>query len=94
MFLLFGFYGLFMAATEGVEKALVADVAPAEKRGTAFGWFNLTTGAFLLPASVIFGWLYQTTTPLVAFGFSSGCALLAATLLWFWVGDERTKVIS
>lgn len=89
MFMLFGFYGLFMAATEGVEKALVADVAPAEKRGTAFGWFNLTTGAFLLPASVVFGWLYQTTTPLVAFGFSSGCALLAATLLWFWVGDER-----
>jgi MFS-type transporter involved in bile tolerance (Atg22 family) len=38
------FFGLFMAATEGVEKALVADIAPAARRGAAFGWFNLTAG--------------------------------------------------
>ncbi len=37
LFALFAFYGLFMAATEGVEKALVADIAPAARRGTAFG---------------------------------------------------------
>ncbi len=55
LFALFGFYGLFMAATEGVEKALVADLAPTELRGTAFGWFNLTAGIMLLPASVLFG---------------------------------------
>lgn len=81
---LFGFYGLFIAATEGVEKALVADIAPAELRGTAFGWFNLTAGLFLLPASVVFGWLYQTFFPSVAFGFSAGCSLTAALLLWSW----------
>lgn len=86
LFGLFAFYGLFMATTEGVEKALVADLAPVERRGTAFGWFNLTTGFFLLPASVLFGWLYQTASPLVAFSFSSGCALLAAVLLGWWVG--------
>ena len=55
LFGLFAFYGLFMAATEGVEKALVADLAAPERRGTAFGWFNPTTGVFLLPASVLFG---------------------------------------
>lgn len=82
---LFAFYGLFMAATEGVEKALVADLAPVKRRGAAFGWFNLTTGIFLLPASILFGWLYQTVSPLAAFSFSSGCALLAAGLLWQWV---------
>ena len=82
---LFAFYGLFMAATEGVEKALVADLAPADRRGAAFGWFNLTAGALLLPASVLFGWLYQSVSPLAAFGFSGGCAVLAATLLWRWV---------
>ena len=82
---LFGFYGLFMAATEGVEKALVADLAPANLRGTAFGWFNLVAGAFLLPASVIFGSLYQSASPLMAFGFSAGCAVLSATLLRVWV---------
>jgi MFS family permease len=81
---LFGFYGLFMAATEGVEKALVADLAPEALRGTAFGWFNLTAGVFLLPASVVFGWLYQAFSPGVAFGFSAACAFAAAALLWRW----------
>ena len=81
LLVLFCFYGLFMAATEGVEKALVADIAPTELRGTAFGWFNLTAGIFLLPASIIFGWLYQTVSPLVAFGFSATCSLTAAALL-------------
>ena len=93
LFAWFAFYGLFLAATEGVEKALVADVAPTERRGTAFGWFNLTTGIMLLPASIIFGWLYQSASPLVAFVFSSVCALLAAVLLWFWVGEADTKVV-
>ncbi|SEG19386.1 MFS transporter [Nitrosomonas ureae] len=82
LFLLFAFYGLFMAATEGVEKALVADLAPEGLRGTAFGWFNLTAGLLLLPASIVFGWLYEVVSPFAAFSFSSGCALLAAVLLW------------
>jgi MFS family permease len=81
LFVLFALYGIFIAATEGVEKALVADLAPVHLRGTAFGWFNLTAGLFLLPASVIFGWLYQQFSPVVAFGFSAGCALAAAVLM-------------
>ncbi len=91
LFALFGFYGLFMAATEGVEKALVADLAPEELRGTAFGWFNLIAGIMLLPASVLFGWLYQNVSPLMAFSFSGGCAVLAAALLLVWVRPEREK---
>lgn len=78
---LFAFYGLFMAATEGVEKALVADLAPPDKRGTAFGWFNLTTGLMLLPASLIFGWLWQGVASWAAFLFSGLCALAAAGLM-------------
>ena len=91
MFTHFGFYGLFMAATEGVEKALVADLAPDGLQGTAFGWFNLIAGIMLLPASVLFGWLYQQFSPLVAFTFSSGCAVLAAVLLVVWL--RQTKVV-
>jgi len=90
---LFGFYGLFMAATEGVEKALVADIAPPALRGTAFGWFNLTAGIFLLPASVVFGWLYQAFSPLVAFGFSAGCSLTAAVLLWGWAFTRKLREV-
>ena len=82
---LFAFYGLFMAATEGAEKALVADLAPRERIGAAYGWFNLTAGAMLLPASLLFGWLWQSFSPEAAFGFGAGCALLAAALLRFWV---------
>lgn len=91
LFALFAFYGLFMAATEGVEKALVADLAPEGRQGTAFGWFNLTVGVMLLPASVVFGWLYQTYSPWVAFAFSASCAALAALLLFAWVRPPRRQ---
>ncbi len=56
---LFCFYGFFMEATEGVEKAFVADFVPEGWRGCTFGWFNLLAGMLLLPVSVIFGFLYQ-----------------------------------
>jgi len=82
---LFAFYGLFLAATEGAEKALVADLAPRERLGTAYGWFNLTAGIMLLPASILFGWLWQSVAAEAAFAFSAGCALAAALLLKFWV---------
>jgi MFS family permease len=90
LFALFAFYGIFMAATEGVEKALVADLAPPDRRATAYGWFNLTAGTFLLPASIVFGWLYQVASPLVAFAFSGGCALLSALLLVTWADIRHT----
>lgn len=90
---LFAFYGLFMAATEGAEKALVADLAPKEMLGTAYGWFNLTAGVMLLPASILFGWLWQAISPEMAFGFSAGCAILAALLLKFWVPTQSVRRI-
>ena len=82
---LFAGYGLFLAATEGAEKALVADLAPAALLGTAYGWFNLTAGLLLLPASLLFGWLWQSAGPALAFGVAASCALLAALLLHYWV---------
>ena len=81
---LFAFYGLFLAATEGAEKALVADLAPKDRLGTAYGWFNLTAGIMLLPASLLFGELYQLAGAPIAFGFSAICALIATLLLPFW----------
>lgn len=82
---LFAFYGLFMAATEGAERALVADLAPAELVGTAFGWFNLVAGIMLLPASILFGWIWQLVSPQAAFTLAAICAGLAAVLLKYWV---------
>lgn len=82
---MFAGYGLFLAATEGAEKALVADLAPGEQAGTAFGWYNLVAGVMLLPASLLFGWLWEGIAPLAAFAFGSVCALVAAALLAWWV---------
>lgn len=86
---LFAFYGLFLAATEGVEKALIADISPAVVRGTAYGWFYLVSGGLLLPASLLFGWLYAVAGPLGAFAFSACCALVSAVLMQFWVMSDR-----
>lgn len=86
MWALFGFYGLFMAATEGAEKALVADLLPREQLGTGFGWFHLVSGLSLLPASLLFGSLWEAWSPLAAFGSSAALALLALVLLRRWVG--------
>jgi len=77
---LFACYGLFLSATEGVEKALVADLSISGQRGTAFGWFHLITGLTVLPASVLFGWLYEGFSPQIAFTAGGICALAAA--LW------------
>jgi len=65
VFLGSAFWGLHMALTQGLFSKLVADTAPAEIRGTAFGIFNLVSGGALLLASVIAGVLWS------AFGASS-----------------------
>ncbi|MHB1438116.1 MAG: MFS transporter, partial [Thiobacillus sp.] len=52
-------WGLHMAFTQGLLSKLVADTAPAELRGTAFGIFNLVSGGALLLASVIAGALWS-----------------------------------
>ena len=80
----FAGYGVVTAALEGTEKALVADLIPRERSGTAFGWYNLVSGLLLLPASLIFGWLWQTLSPFAAFAFGASCAFSAALLLCFW----------
>jgi MFS family permease len=85
LWLLCALYGVFAAATEGVEKALVADLAPPGREGTAFGWFNLVVGAMLLPASWVFGWLYESVSAQAAFTVAAGCAATAALLLVGWV---------
>jgi len=78
---LFLAYGLFFALTEGAEKALVADLVPASRRGTAFGWFNLATGLGLLPASIVFGLVWDKWGASTAFIMGSAIAASASLAL-------------
>ncbi|MFZ5845596.1 MAG: MFS transporter [Patescibacteria group bacterium] len=76
--MVFLLYGLYYGLTEGAAKALVADTVAAERRGTAYGFYNLVVGATLLPASLIAGFLWQTFTPAGAFYFGSFMAFISA----------------
>jgi MFS family permease len=85
---LFGFYGIYYAATEGSAKALIADLVPAERRGTAYGLYNAAIGLTAFPASAIAGLLWQGAFgwqgfgPTAPFYFGAGLALLAGVLFW------------
>jgi MFS family permease len=86
---LFVVYGLYYALVEGVQKALVADLAPASARGRAFGWYNATVGLVALPASLGFGWLADHYGQRVAFSVSAGLALVASLLLAALVSEAK-----
>ena len=78
---LFAIYGIFYGMTEGSEKALVADIVPKVRRGAAFGWYNLAIGLGALPASLIFGWIWDRAGAPSAFVFGATLALVAAILM-------------
>jgi MFS family permease len=69
-------WGLHMGFTQGLLSALIADVAPLELRGTAFGMFNLVTGLALLVASAVAGLLWDLTGPQGTFLAGAAFALL------------------
>lgn len=83
VWVLFGLYGVYYAATEGTAKAYVADLVPAERRGTAYGLYNAAIALTALPASLIAGILWQGLGSWSGFGpaapfiFGAGMAILA-----------------
>jgi MFS family permease len=79
---LFAGYGIFFGLSEGTELALIADVAPADRRGSAYGWYYLAIGIGALPASLLFGVLWDRFGSPVAFSTGAGLALTAALALF------------
>jgi MFS family permease len=75
-------YGFYFGFAEGTEKALVADLAPASQRGTAFGIYNAVVGVGALTASIVFGVLWSTFGVAVAFGTGAVLAAVATVLLF------------
>ncbi|MHB1654329.1 MAG: MFS transporter [Desulfitobacteriaceae bacterium] len=89
---LFAVYGIYIALTEGVEKALLADIAPSHLRGTVIGLHSALVGTALLPASLIAGLLWNWFGAQAPFYFGSFMGLLAALGLLFIL--KETKVVS
>ncbi len=81
--LLFGIYGLHIGFTEGVEKALVADIAPANLRATAIGLHAALVGIGLLPASLLAGLLWKYLGASAPFYFGGFMGIASSIGLWF-----------
>ncbi len=88
-FLLFTLYAVYYAFTEGAEKAFVADVVPPHLRGSAFGLFNFAIGIAALPASILFGIIYNTFGAAAAFGSGAAIAFISMMMFSFFVKEKH-----
>jgi len=83
-----GLWGLYLGLSQGLLSALVADTAPDDLRGTAFGLFNLVSGVALLVASTLAGWLWSAFGPTAT--FAAGAAFSGLSILIMAIGLART----
>jgi len=89
IWLLFAFYGLYYATTEGVAKAFVADMVPASHRGRAYGIYNTAIGLVTLPASFMAGFLWDNYNASAPFLFGATMSLAALLLLFLFTREDR-----
>lgn len=82
---LFALYGLYSAATDGIQKAFVSDLIDTNKQGTGLGIYNALLGIILLPASVIAGYLYDKVNSTLPFYFGASTALISAVLMLLFI---------
>jgi MFS family permease len=81
---LFVVYGTYYGLTEPAEKALVKDIAPADARGRAYGFYNFVIGATAVPASALTGFVWQAKSPLAALATGAAIAASSALALTVW----------
>lgn len=89
VWILYAFYGLYYAFTEGSAKAMVAELVPEANRGTAYGLYNASVGVMALPASLLAGVLWNRVSPSAPFAFGALVAFLAFIGIFF-VPKSRT----
>ncbi len=86
VWLLYAFYGLYYALTEGAGKAMVAELVPETNRGAAYGLYNASVGVMALPASIIAGLLWERVSPAAPFAFGAAVAAIALLGLYLLPG--------
>ncbi len=89
IWILFAVYGLYYGIVEGAAKAFIADLVPAERRGTAYGLYQGIVGIMLFFASVIAGWMWDAISPAATFYFGGGLALLASLGIGFIIKERK-----
>lgn len=90
---LFALYGVYSAATDGIQKAFVSDIVDENKKGTGLGLYNALLGITLLPASLIAGILYDKVNSHVPFYFGTVTALISAVLMFLFQRNFKKQVI-
>jgi MFS family permease len=93
IWLLFAFYGIYYATTEGVAKAFVADIIPVEYRGRAYGIYNAIIGLVTLPASIIAGFLWEKVSPAAPFFFGSIISVAATFTLFLFIRYYHPRIV-
>jgi len=83
IYVLFVVYGLYFGLTEGAERALIADIVPEKSFGTAYGFYNLSIGIAALPASVVFGFIWNAYNFRAAFLTGAAISMIASVMLLF-----------
>ncbi len=83
-------YGVLSGISEGVERALVSELANPEEKGTAFGWYHMITGLAAIPAGLLFGLVWKIAGPAAAFGLTAIVALASAAWLMFSMPKPTT----
>jgi MFS family permease len=85
VWVLYALYGLYYGMAFGTASALIADIVPADVRGTAYGTYNAAISVGTLFASIVAGLLWQNVSPAAPFLFGGVLALVAAALMQFWM---------
>jgi MFS family permease len=88
---LFALYGLYSAATDGIQKAFVSDIVDKNKQGTGLGIYNALLGITLLPSSLVAGILYDKVNSRVPFYFGAATAVVSTILMLFFAFGNKNK---
>jgi MFS family permease len=91
---LFALYGLYSAATDGIQKAFISDITDNNKQGTGMGIYNALLGITLLPASLIAGLLYDKVNSHIPFYFGAATALISAFLMLLFLRRGKAVPVS
>ena len=79
------FFGFAMSVSEGVERAVIGDLAEDSARGTLFGWYYALVGIASIPAGLLLGGIWQVWGSQAAYAFAAGAGLVATAILFFRV---------